>query len=90
MGVGHKLTSDDGVRGLIRFELSDGKKLKMDDQGIMLDDNSGNSLIIHTSGGEMKLSTAAKIAFTAPPVEINGSLSLTASAGVAAKSTAPQ
>lgn len=79
--AGHKLIFDDGARGAVRLELSDGKKLELDDQGIKLDDGSGNSLVIQSTGGQMTISAATKLSIAAPTIEIQASLSLTAKAG---------
>lgn len=70
---GHKLTFDDGSKGLVQLELNDGKTLKIDDDGIKIDDGSGNSLVIESRSGSISLTAAAKLSLSAPTVEIKAS-----------------
>ncbi|GAB3374135.1 phage baseplate assembly protein V [Lysobacter rhizosphaerae] len=75
---GHRLTFDDGSKGLVRLELSDGKKLELDDDGIRLDDGSGNSLAIQSRDGSLSIRAATRLSISAPTVEINASSAMTA------------
>ncbi|MBJ6127193.1 phage baseplate assembly protein V [Microvirga splendida] len=68
---GHRLTFDDGARGMVRLELDDGKKLEIDDDGIKLEDGGGNSLTIESDGGTLSIKAAAKLTISAPNVEIS-------------------
>lgn len=68
---GHKLTFDDGAKGLVQLELNDGKKLAIDDDGIALDDGKGNRLVIDSSGTSVKLVSAGALTLQA-----SGALSL--------------
>ncbi|MGY4404076.1 phage baseplate assembly protein V [Bradyrhizobium sp. USDA 3315] len=79
---GHKLTFDDGSKGLVRLELNDGKKLELDDDGIKLDDGKGNKLVIKTSSGSISIESAASLSLKAPKIEIaaTGEMKLTAGA----------
>jgi uncharacterized protein involved in type VI secretion and phage assembly len=79
---GHKLTFDDGSRGLVRLELEDGKKLEFDDDGIKLDDGKGNKLVIQTNSGSISIESKASLALKAPKIEIaaTGEMKLTAGA----------
>jgi uncharacterized protein involved in type VI secretion and phage assembly len=83
---GHKLTFDDGAKGLVRLELNDGKKVEIDDDGIKLDDGQGNSLVIQTTGGSMTLEAATSLTLKAPKIEVqsSGTLELKASATLTA------
>ncbi|MES0199833.1 phage baseplate assembly protein V [Mesorhizobium sp. M0011] len=79
---GHKLTFDDGSKGLIRLELNDGKKLELDDDGIKLDDGKGNKLVIETKGGSISIESKVSLSLKAPKIEIaaTGDMKLTAGA----------
>jgi uncharacterized protein involved in type VI secretion and phage assembly len=79
---GHTLCFDDGARGSVELKLNDGKRLRIDDDGITLDDGAGNRIAIDSKGGAMTLQAATKLTLKAPviAVESSGSLSLKASA----------
>jgi uncharacterized protein involved in type VI secretion and phage assembly len=79
---GHTLTFDDGSQGSVELKLNDGKRLRIDDDGIVLDDGAGNRIAIDTKSGAMTLQAASKLTLKAPviAVESSGSLSLKASA----------
>jgi len=70
---GHKLTFDDGSRGVVTLELNDGKKLKLDDDGIELDDGKGNKLSIQSQQGSMAIEAATSLSIKAPQVKIDAS-----------------
>ena len=67
---GHKLTFDDGERGMVQLELNDGKKLRIDDDGIALDDTQGNSLLIQTSNQAVTLQTQGRLTLKGATVSI--------------------
>ena len=79
---GHTLTFDDGSKGSVELKLNDGKHLRIDDDGIVLDDGAGNRIAIDSKGGSMTLQAATKLTLKAPviAVESSGTLSLKASA----------
>jgi len=70
---GHKLTFDDGERGQVQLELSDGKRLTLDDDGIQLDDGRGNKLIIESNGGALTLEAATRLTLKAPQISLEAS-----------------
>lgn len=78
---GHTLTFDDGQKGLVRLELNDGKKLEFDDDGIKLEDASGNSLVIESRSGAMSITAMTKLSLSAPTIEINAKAKATVEAG---------
>lgn len=86
---GHTLLFDDNSKkGRIELKLNDGKKLSIDDDGITLDDGSGNSLRIDSKGGAMTLQAATKLTLKAPSIAIeasSGHLTLNAVATVTIK-----
>ena len=79
---GHRLFFDDGTRGEVTLQLNDGKKLTLDDDGIVLDDGQGNKLSIQTAQGSMTLEAANSLTLKAPRVKIDatGTLDLNGSA----------
>jgi uncharacterized protein involved in type VI secretion and phage assembly len=78
---GHMLTFDDGSKGSIRLELNDGKKLTIDDDGIVLDDAKGNRLAIDTNSGGITIEAKAKIALNAPQIALQATGTLSVKAG---------
>lgn len=70
---GHKLTFNDGQKGLVRLELNDGKKLQIDDDGIVMDDGQGNSVKIESRSGAITLQAATSLALKAPKITIEAS-----------------
>jgi len=84
---GHKLTFDDGQKGLVRLELNDGKKLQIDDDGITVDDGSGNSLTIDSKGGAITIQAAVSLSLKAPKIELQASGTLDLKAGATASVT---
>ena len=78
---GHKLTFDDGQKGLVRLELNDGKKLEIDDEGMKLDDGAGNSLVIESRRGAVTIKAATSLSIQAPKIEIKASGMLSVDGG---------
>lgn len=82
---GHVLLFDDNSsKGRVELKLNDGKKLAIDDDGITLDDGSGNRLAIDSKGGAMTIQAATKLTLKAPSisVEATGALTLKGTANV--------
>lgn len=67
---GHKLTFDDGQKQQLQLELSDGKRLTFNDDGIELDDGKGNRVVIKSQSGEVTLQAATKLTLKAPQIAI--------------------
>lgn len=78
---GHKLTFDDGVKGLAQLELNDGKRLTINDDGVQLDDGKGNSFVIQSGTGGITIQAATSLTLKAPQIVIQatGKLDVTAS-----------
>lgn len=78
---GHQLLFDDGSRGVVRLELNDGKKLTLDDDGIVIDDAKGNTLSIQSAGGAITLEAKGRLVLKGASVSIEatGTLDLKAS-----------
>lgn len=70
---GHVLLFDDNSsKGRIELKLNDGKKLTIDDDGIALDDGSGNSLAIDTKGGAMAIKAVNTLTLKAETISVEG------------------
>jgi len=87
---GHQLSFDDGAKGVVQVELNDGKKLRLDDDGITLEDTNGNKLSVQSSSGNVTLEAKGKLTLkgTSVSVEATSELNLRAS-GVASLSGTP-
>jgi uncharacterized protein involved in type VI secretion and phage assembly len=78
---GHKLTFNDGSKGLVQLELNDGKKLAIDDDGISVDDGKGNSIVIESDSGSITIQAATELAIKAPTISIEASGTLDIKSG---------
>jgi uncharacterized protein involved in type VI secretion and phage assembly len=78
---GHKLTFNDGTKGLVQLELNDGKKIAIDDNGITVDDGQGNTIAIDSKGGSISIQAATSLSLQAPQISIESSGSLNLKAG---------
>jgi len=78
---GHKLTFNDGSKGLAQLELNDGKRVTIDDNGIVIDDGQGNSVSIQSKGGSISIQAATKVEIKAPQISIQTSGTLELKAG---------
>lgn len=81
---GHKLTFNDGSKGQVQLELNDGKKLVIDDDGITLNDDKGNTIAIKSLSGEMTLEAKTKLTLKAPSIAIDASTTVTMSGSASA------
>ncbi|MFN7397531.1 MAG: phage baseplate assembly protein V [Sandaracinobacter sp.] len=87
---GHFLRFDDAdAKGVITIQLSDGKKVEIDDDGIRITDKQ-NSIEIDSKGGSITIQATASLSLKAPQItieasgqlELKGGGSLSASAGM--------
>jgi uncharacterized protein involved in type VI secretion and phage assembly len=78
---GHKLTFDDGAKGRVRLELSDGKHIEFDDQGLRLDDGKGNSIAFASNSGSVEIKAATSLTIKAPRITIEASGTMAIKAG---------
>jgi uncharacterized protein involved in type VI secretion and phage assembly len=78
--AGHMLTFDDGANGRVQLELSDGKRLTFDRDGIALDDGQGNRVQIASASGAVTIEAAATLTLKAPRIAIDADATLTLSA----------
>lgn len=67
---GHKLTFDDGSKGLVQLEMNDGRRLTFKDDLVELVDGKGNTLAFKSDAGEVTLEAKTKLVLKAGQVQI--------------------
>jgi uncharacterized protein involved in type VI secretion and phage assembly len=72
---GHVVKCNDGARGLILIQLSDGKKIQIDDDGILIDDGA-NRMTFDAKAGSVTVEAAQSLSLKAPKITIEASMSL--------------
>lgn len=72
---GHLIKLDDGQKGLILIQLSDGKKVEIDDDGIRIDDG-GNKVTLEAKAGTVTIEAQQSLTLKAPQIKIEASASL--------------
>jgi uncharacterized protein involved in type VI secretion and phage assembly len=77
----HKITINDGAQPLLKLELSDGKHIAIDRNGIVIDDKQGNKVTIQSSGGSISVEAATSLSLKAPQITIEASGMMTVKAG---------
>jgi uncharacterized protein involved in type VI secretion and phage assembly len=76
----HKITINDGSQPLVQIELSDGKRVTLDRNGIELDDAQGNTVSIKSGSGSITISAATSLSLKAPSISIESTGSTTVNA----------
>jgi uncharacterized protein involved in type VI secretion and phage assembly len=75
---GHEVVFDDGQQGRIDIHLKDNKRtVRLDPEGIQIKDDSGNSIVIQSTPGNVTIKSKLKIAIEAPTIDIKASASMT-------------
>lgn len=73
---GHILRFDDAsAKGSIRIELSDGKKIEIDDDGIRITDKQ-NKITLDAKGGSVSVEATQSLSLKAPQITIEASATL--------------
>jgi uncharacterized protein involved in type VI secretion and phage assembly len=78
---GHYLSFDDGTPGVVEVALQDGKKLRLDDHSVCLQDENGNYFKIDSDSGNIEVNATGKLTINAASIEISATGTLDASAG---------
>jgi uncharacterized protein involved in type VI secretion and phage assembly len=78
---GHALRFDDGKRGRLRLELNDGKAITIDDNGIIIDAENGNRIVIDSANGSTTIDAASALRIRAPQIAIEASGAMDIKAG---------
>lgn len=79
--AGHTLTFDDGAQGSVELRLQDGKHLLINDQGLVLEDGSGNKVSIQSSSGAISIEATASLTLKAPSITLDASATAELKAG---------
>lgn len=73
---GHIVKFDDGARGSILIQLNDGqKKIRIDDDGILIDDGS-NKVTLDAKAGSVSIEAMQRLSLKAPQITIESSMSM--------------
>lgn len=81
---GHRLLFDDGDRGVVELALNDGKMIRIDDDGMRIEDGKGNQISIDSNSGAVTIEAAGKLTLKGSSVSIqaSGSLDIKSSAAM--------
>jgi uncharacterized protein involved in type VI secretion and phage assembly len=75
---GHEIVFDDGAQGRIDIHLNDDtRKVRLDQNGIEISDDSGNSIAITTTSGNIAIQSNASITIKSTKIDINATASMT-------------
>lgn len=72
---GHILQFDDGEQGSILIQLSDGKKIRIDSAGILIDDGK-NKVTLDANAGSVTIEAMQSLSLKAPQITVEASASL--------------
>lgn len=79
---GHELRfNDNGSSPEVELKLQDGKHLKLDRSGVVLEDEQGNKLQIDTMGGSITIESKLSLNLRSPQINIDADATLSLSAG---------
>jgi uncharacterized protein involved in type VI secretion and phage assembly len=75
---GHEVVFDDGAQGRIDIHLSDNKrKVRLDQDGIEISDDSGNSIAITSTPGNISIKSNVSVSIESTSIEIKAKASMT-------------
>jgi uncharacterized protein involved in type VI secretion and phage assembly len=75
---GHQIVFDDGSQGRIDIHLKDGKrKVRLDQDGIQITDDSGNKIEIQSSPGSISIKSNTSISIESKTISIKADASMT-------------
>ena len=78
----HKITINDGSQPLVQIELSDGKRVTLNRDGIELDDKQGNKVTIQSTGGSITVEAKTSLSLKAPKISVEATGTLTLKGGM--------
>jgi uncharacterized protein involved in type VI secretion and phage assembly len=73
---GHQLTFDDGEAGAVDLRLNDGRRIRLDDRAVTIDDGKGNAISIESDSGTLRIRSTRALELSAPEVSIDASSSM--------------
>ena len=73
---GHKLLFDDGTRGVVQIEHVGGRRLTLDDDGVVLEDGNGNQLKIESNSGALTIQASGQLNIKAATITIEATATL--------------
>jgi uncharacterized protein involved in type VI secretion and phage assembly len=75
---GHEIVFDDGAQGRIEIHLKDDTRVvRLDPDGIAIEDDSGNSIEITSTPGTIKVASNTSISLTSKTIDIKADASMT-------------
>ena len=75
---GHEIVFDDGAQGRIDIHLKENKRrVRLDPDGILITDDSGNKLEIKSTPGEITIKSSTKISLQSTVIDIKADASMT-------------
>ena len=75
---GHEIIFDDGAQGRIDIHLKDNqRRVRLDPDGILITDDSGNKLEIKSTPGEITINSNTKISLQSTVIDIKADASMT-------------
>jgi uncharacterized protein involved in type VI secretion and phage assembly len=78
---GHTLTFDDGAQGQVELRLQDGKRVAIDENGLVMEDGAGNKIAIDSSGGSISIETTGTLTLKAASITLQAQASAELKAG---------
>jgi len=73
----HHLLFDDGTRGVVELAHVKGRRITIDDNGILITDENGNQVKIESTSGAMTLKASGDLKISANTISIEASATLT-------------
>jgi uncharacterized protein involved in type VI secretion and phage assembly len=75
---GHEIVFDDGTQGRIDIHLKDDKrKVRLDDTGIEISDDSGNSIAITSTAGRIAIKSSVGISIESTTIDLKATAAMT-------------
>jgi len=73
---GHRLIFDDGAQPRVELLLADKKHLVLDQNGVTLDDDKGNKLVIESNSGAITITSTASLKLKSQTISIEAGASM--------------
>ena len=73
---GHRLLFDDGTRGVVELAHVDGRRLTLDDDGVLLEDGKGNQVKIESASGAVSIEAIGELRIKAAKITLEATATL--------------